>query len=126
MMDSSFPSGATISPWVLLSPMTASLGWFALTKPPSASFGTSSLSSFLMLTPGIALMTLIARLMAEMKPFMMPIAPLRTALMAPFTAPLMASPTAVPMEVNRPTMVSHTPWKNSPTPANTALMASHA
>ena len=35
MIDSSFPSGATISPWVLLSPMTASLGWFALTNPPS-------------------------------------------------------------------------------------------
>src|SRR5574344_1538970 len=92
--------------------------------PPFASAGTSSGDILEILTPGIALITLIAALMALMKPLIIPAAPLNTVLIAPFTAPEIASEILAPIVVNIETMLFQTPWKNSPKGEKKLLIAS--
>ena len=117
-------SGRGIMASVPASPASRIVG--PVTMPPFAICGISRVFSLAIFTPGMALITSIAKLIALIKPLMILTAPPITALIAPFTAPLMASPTAVPMEVKSETMVFQTPWKNAPTCENTDLMPSQA
>ena len=66
-----------------------------------------------MLTPGIALITPIAKLIADMKPLIIPQAVDNTVLTALETTPLIALPTTSPTLLNIPVIFFHIPLKKS-------------